>query len=132
MLVELHVSCSSSPQIFCDNIGAIYLSVNPMFHSKMKHISIDYHFVCDHGARGYLRVSHISSKDQFADALTKSLSSYIFRKLRSKISVSSGSIVLRGLVRECLSPQNTLPDSLDNTPITALTSPQKMTTTYGR
>ncbi|WRX13866.1 Reverse transcriptase [Theobroma cacao] len=101
LLRELQVKYLSSPQIFCDNIGATYLSVNPVFHSHMKHISIDYHFVRDHVVRGSFIVSHISLKDQLADALTKPLSSIIFRQLRSKIGISNGSTVLRGAIREC-------------------------------
>lgn len=41
---ELHV-ISSRPTIYSDNLGATYLCANPVFHSRMKHISIDYHFV---------------------------------------------------------------------------------------
>ncbi|WRX24981.1 GAG-pre-integrase domain - like 8 [Theobroma cacao] len=81
LLRELQVKCLSSPQIFCDKIGPTYLSVNLMFHSRMKHVSIDYHFVRDHVACGSFIVSHISSKDQLADALTKPLSSIVFRQL---------------------------------------------------
>ena len=33
--------------LFSDNLGATYLSANPVFHSHMKHLTIDYHFVCD-------------------------------------------------------------------------------------
>ena len=64
----------------------------------MKHISIDYHFVCDHVAHGSLRVSHISSKDRLVDALTKPLSSHPFQEIRSKIVVSNESTVLWGHV----------------------------------
>lgn len=62
LLRELHAKCLSSPQIFYDNIGATYLSVDSVFHSRMKHISIDYHIVRDHVARGSFIVSHVSSK----------------------------------------------------------------------
>ena len=54
-------------------IGATYLYVNLVFHSQMKHISIDYHFVQDHVTRGSFQVSHISYEDQLVDALTKAL-----------------------------------------------------------
>ena len=77
------------------------MSVNPMFHSRMKHIAIDYHYVQDHVARSSFKVSHITSKDQLADALTKPLSSFLFNQIRSKIGISNGSTVLLGRVREC-------------------------------
>ena len=36
---------SKSPQLFCDNVSALYMFVNPMFHAWSKHIEFDYHFV---------------------------------------------------------------------------------------
>ena len=34
-----------SPTLWCDNIGATYISGNPEFHTPMKHIEVDFHFV---------------------------------------------------------------------------------------
>ena len=45
LLHELGVALSSSPVIYCDNIGGTQLSSNPIFHSRMKHVAVDYHFV---------------------------------------------------------------------------------------
>lgn len=63
LLHELSISFPSAPTIYCDNIGATYLCANPVFHSRMKHISIDYHFVRDHVQHDSLKVSHVSSQD---------------------------------------------------------------------
>jgi hypothetical protein len=45
LLKELEVSLSRSPILYCDNIGAKYLTANPLYHAHTKHIAIDYHFV---------------------------------------------------------------------------------------
>jgi hypothetical protein len=47
LLKELWISTPPSARIWCDNMGAKYLSSNPIFHRRMKHIEVDYHFVRD-------------------------------------------------------------------------------------
>lgn len=74
--------------IYCDNIEATQLSSNPIFHSCMKHVAIDYHFIRDQVQSGQLRVTHVSSADQLADLLTKPLSTSKFQLFRDKIGLS--------------------------------------------
>lgn len=45
LLVELHVSSSQIPVVWCDNLSAIALASNPIFHARTKHVEIDYHFI---------------------------------------------------------------------------------------
>ena len=42
---ELRIFLSHIPVLWCDNALAIALSANPVFHSRMKHIEVDYHYV---------------------------------------------------------------------------------------
>jgi hypothetical protein len=72
VLCELHVSYLRSARLWCDNMGAKYLASNPIFHGRMKHVDIDYHFVCDQVLQK-LHVQFISTSDQVADGFTKSL-----------------------------------------------------------
>ena len=94
---ELHIPLPS-PMLWCDNIGATYLSANPVFHARMKHIEIDFHFVREQVALRRLRVGIISGKDQPADLLTKSLPKSRFLQLRSKLNLHPA-LSLRGDVK---------------------------------
>lgn len=87
LLSELGVQLPTTPVLYCDNVGATYLCANPVFHSRMKHIALDYHFVRENIQSGTLRVSHISTKDQLADALTKALPRSRFAEINDKIGV---------------------------------------------
>jgi hypothetical protein len=42
---------------------AKFLSVNPVFHARMKHIKVDYHFVQEIVLKRLLEIDFISSKD---------------------------------------------------------------------
>ncbi|GJT11937.1 putative reverse transcriptase domain-containing protein [Tanacetum coccineum] len=42
LLYELGIRSSSTPILWCDNLGATYLSANPIFRVRTKHIEIDY------------------------------------------------------------------------------------------
>ena len=87
LLTELGIVLPQSPLIYCDNIGATNLCSNPFFHSKMKHVAIDFHFIHEQVQNGTLRISHVSSDDQLADALTKPLPKSRFLSLKSKIGL---------------------------------------------
>ncbi|KAD6453153.1 hypothetical protein E3N88_07858 [Mikania micrantha] len=43
LLCELNVPMKSTPVLWCDNLGATYLSANPVFHARTKHIEVDFH-----------------------------------------------------------------------------------------
>ncbi|KAJ9541946.1 hypothetical protein OSB04_028452 [Centaurea solstitialis] len=96
----LGLSATKPPTLFCDNAGATYLCANPVYHSHMKHVALDYHFVLEKVTNGSLRVLHIHSNDQVADVLTKTLGRGPFYRIRSKIGVSDGSSILRGHIKE--------------------------------
>ena len=106
LLRELRIPLPS-PTLWCDNIGATYLSANPVFHARMKHIEIDFHFVREQVASRRLHVGVISGKDQPADLLTKSLPKVRFLQLRSKLNLHPV-LSLRGDVKETVSQSETV------------------------
>jgi histone deacetylase 1/2 len=87
LLRELGLFLRRPPSLWCDNIGATYLSVNPVFHARTKHIEIDYHFVREQVAKKALEIRHISTHDQLADVLTKPLMIQQFERFCSDLNV---------------------------------------------
>ncbi|GJR54038.1 retrovirus-related pol polyprotein from transposon TNT 1-94 [Tanacetum coccineum] len=54
LLNKLGIRSSSTPILWCDNLGSTYLSANLIFHARTKHVEIDYHFVREKVAQGDL------------------------------------------------------------------------------
>ncbi|CAL9006107.1 unnamed protein product, partial [Prunus brigantina] len=81
LLQEIHITLRKPPVIWCDNISAIALAHNPVFHSKTRHMEIDVHFVRERVQRKEMQVCHLSSTEQLGDILTKSLAAPQFQYL---------------------------------------------------
>ena len=64
--------------IYCDNTAAIYLSKNPILHSRAKHIEIKHHFIRDYVQKGVLDIQFIDTDHQWADIFTKPLNKMHF------------------------------------------------------
>ena len=71
LLKELRLASPPSATLWCDNLGATYLSANPVFHARTKHIEVDYHFVRERVARKLLHIRFVSTHHQLADGLPK-------------------------------------------------------------
>ncbi|KAI5330217.1 hypothetical protein L3X38_029615 [Prunus dulcis] len=104
LLHELHFSLSKPVLLHCDNLSATYMAANPVFHSRTKHVAIDYHFIRERLTAGSHQVRFISSHDQLADVFTKGLPAARFVRLVSNLVTYSASS-LRGSIRE-LPPQS--------------------------
>jgi hypothetical protein len=90
LLRELGVKLQQKPCLWCDNLGATYLSVNPVFHARTRHIEIDFHFVRERVASNRLDIRFISSKDQVADGFTKALPVRNLDEFKRNLNLSEG------------------------------------------
>ena len=61
-------------RIDCDSQIAIFLAKNPAYHSRMKHIDVQYHFVRDLVESMKVLLEKVDTLDNVADSLTKSVS----------------------------------------------------------
>jgi hypothetical protein len=64
LLKELNIPSPMAARLWCDNIGAKYLSANPVFHDRSKHIEVDYHFVREGVFHILLTIDFISLNDE--------------------------------------------------------------------
>lgn len=53
LLKNLKVVLSNPPRLWCDNLGAIALVSNPIYHARIKHIEVDYYFIRE---KYYIRI----------------------------------------------------------------------------
>ena len=84
--------------IYCDNQSCIKLSENPVFHDRSKHIEIRYHFIRYWVQRGAVQLKNISTDDQVADILTKSLPKGKHERFRDLMEVVGNTFLGK---REC-------------------------------
>jgi histone deacetylase 1/2 len=90
LLRELGIKRNQVSCLWCDNMGATYLSANPIFHARTKHIEIDFHFVRERVASKQLEIRFIPSKDQVADGFTKALPTWQFEEFKYNLNLKKG------------------------------------------
>lgn len=97
---ETWEACSHIPK--SNKWDALTVSLNQfdIFHSRKKHIAIDYHLAQIHMSIGCFAVSYISSNDQLVDAIIKPLSTAKFLTLLSKNEMSNRCFILRVPVKD--------------------------------
>ena len=74
-------------RIDCDSRSAIFLAKNPSYHSKMKYIDVQYHFVRDMVESKKVLLEKVDTLDNVADSLTKSVSTKKFSWCRAIMGI---------------------------------------------
>jgi hypothetical protein len=87
LLEELGLVKHRAAALWCDNLGTTYMSANPVFHARTKHVEIDYHFVRERVASKQLIIRFISTGDQIADGFTKAISAQKLKKLQYNLNL---------------------------------------------
>jgi hypothetical protein len=85
ILKDLGIFLGVPPTIWCDNLSALAMASNPVFHGRTKHVEVDYHFIREKVTNKDIQLHHVSTDDQLADVLTKALPSPRFLYLRTKL-----------------------------------------------
>jgi hypothetical protein len=87
LLTEIKGSEIDSAIIRIDNMSAIQLRKNLVFHEQSKHIDTRYHFIRECIEEGKVEVESVGTNDQLADLLTKSLGRDRFVELRTRVGI---------------------------------------------
>ena len=74
--------------ILCDNMFAISMTKNPVYHSCSKHIAIQHHFIREAVQDDEIQLKYCKTKNQVTDIFTKALPMNRFEYFREMLSVT--------------------------------------------
>jgi hypothetical protein len=76
-------------KINCDSQSAILLAKNPTYHSRMKNIDVQYHFVRDMVERKKVLLEKVDTLENIVDSLTKYVSAVKFSWCREAMGIAT-------------------------------------------
>ncbi|XP_073120764.1 secreted RxLR effector protein 161-like [Henckelia pumila] len=87
ILKNLQQEPKSPTKIFCDNMSAIVMTKNPVFHARSKHIELRHHFIRNLVNDGEIQLTFVSTGEQIADPFTKPVSSEKLEHFKNRICI---------------------------------------------
>ncbi|XP_021803810.1 uncharacterized protein LOC110748084 [Prunus avium] len=63
LLKDLHFYLAHPPLLLCDNVSALALASNPVFHARSKHIEVDYHYIRTLVTSNSITISYLPTHD---------------------------------------------------------------------
>jgi hypothetical protein len=88
-LHELDVrNVNQSIHLYADNKRAIDLITNSLFHKRIKHIEIRWHWIRKMIEKGKICIHYLSIKEMLVDGLTKPLSAPAFANFRKMLNLN--------------------------------------------
>ena len=82
LLEEIDFTPTGPTPIHCDNDAASILSEDHLWHPRVKHIRVKYHYVRELVSNGEIKATRVRSADNVADILTKPLGRANYLRLR--------------------------------------------------
>ncbi|MCO5569015.1 hypothetical protein L7F22_022721 [Adiantum nelumboides] len=96
LLRDLEIQLQDLVVIYCDNISTIQLVRNSVFHARMKHIEVHYHFIRERVLDGDIDLDYVGTEDRAADFTTKALDAEkLLRRFREMLGLRDMALSLR-------------------------------------
>jgi hypothetical protein len=73
--------------LHCDNVAATTIAEDHVWHSRIKHIRVKYHYIRELIASGDIRIARCHTSENIADILTKPLAKPTFCRLRRALGL---------------------------------------------
>ncbi|KAA0037350.1 Integrase, catalytic core [Cucumis melo var. makuwa] len=73
LMKDLRQEINHAAILYYDNLSAICLAENPVFHARTKHVEVHYHFIREKVLQEEIEMKPIKTEDQIADIFTKYL-----------------------------------------------------------
>lgn len=86
---DIHIEVGQPICIYYDNIGSIWVAVNPGTNPCTCHVAAYYRFTREKIENGELELKYIPTLQQLADILTKPLRRSLFEKFRNELNLVS-------------------------------------------
>ena len=78
--------------LLCNNKSTIFMTNNPIYHRRTKHIKIKYHFIRDVIEEKEVEVKYVRTQNQAADMFTKALPKEKFIYFRDLMGIQEQSL----------------------------------------
>ena len=112
LLQDLGHDVSGAVTLYCDNMSNIQLANNPVFHARMKHIEVHYHFIREKFLSEEIDLDYVNTEEQVADVFTKALGVEKLRRFWTMLGVQEMELSLRGSVEMSSSTQAGIHDDM--------------------
>jgi len=89
VLQEIGFPVTHTPTLKVDNQACIKCAQNPVYHGRMKHVHISYHFIRQHETLGNYKICHVNGKMNPADLFTKPVQGELLMRLRPMLVQTS-------------------------------------------
>jgi hypothetical protein len=89
LIKELFIFEQPNTPLYCNNQAMCKLTTTDNFHTRMKHINIHYHFICQAIENGTFQFQYCPTEDMITDILTKALPQWKVKNFVSALGLCS-------------------------------------------